>query len=252
MSAMEDTKQKNTRALTALIFNMYTLAQLAAFRGLLILEDWIDSVRNETLKKGLELIVNGTDPEELDVYFEQKAAGEPDPDRKLRIDLVRRGVGMILSGENPESMRWQLCVGLDDPVRDGLLELLLDWERKKYDFYGNLSSVPVDPVLREEVEQVLLYEFAWKGGFVTALMDTEALCTALRGCAPHLQIRVIDVLPVIECRRLIKRYEADRPDAGEVRAAMQLLMDWYRFAIGQGEYPGAAEENKGDIPADEA
>ncbi|MBN1533011.1 MAG: hypothetical protein JXA20_10145 [Spirochaetes bacterium] len=221
-----------------LVLHLYAMSQVARYRGLMILEDYRDEGLFGPLQRGLDLTTEGTDPAEVGAYYDRLIAESPRGEERRVLEAVRLGVGMIASGEDPDSLRWQVASLLGEETARGVVDRLAEYEREKHDFYRFLTQHAGDPVASGEVESAILYEYSWRFGFVTGMVPLEALAGALRTCPTHLQMRVLNSLPVIEGRDFMRLYRAGDPGSEETAAAVDIFLKWYRFARGEGEFPG--------------
>jgi hypothetical protein len=92
-------KKKESIKLIALIIS---LSEKARKMGLLALEDDFETVKDPFFKKGLQLIVDGTDPVIVrDILLVRMCAGNLKGAKLLRAAIILEGMLSIQSGDNP-------------------------------------------------------------------------------------------------------------------------------------------------------
>jgi hypothetical protein len=99
--------QKNE--LIPLIEELIRFSDKARKEGLLSLEDDLDKIKDPFLKMGIQLIVDGTDPDLVEEILERIIFfSNPSVERVLEYCIIRTGVLGIQSGNNPHVLHHQL------------------------------------------------------------------------------------------------------------------------------------------------
>jgi len=89
----------------AIIDSMVDLAEKARREGLLALEDSVNRTEDEFLKRGIQLIVDGTDPELVRDILETDLAYIEDSVNRTEDEFLKRGIQLIVDGTDPELVR---------------------------------------------------------------------------------------------------------------------------------------------------
>ena len=106
------------RELFPLVSQMTDLAQRARSEGLLCLEDDMSAYESSLLRDGIQLIVDGTDPDFVRSILEKSILANGNTGRELRSELiVMEGVLSIQAADNPRIVRMLLSAFLT-PLND--------------------------------------------------------------------------------------------------------------------------------------
>lgn len=95
--------------LIPLIEELIRFSDKARKEGLLSLEDELSKIKDPFLKMGIQLIIDGTDPDLVEEILERVILfSNPSPTRALEYCIIRTGILAIQSAHNPHVLHHQL------------------------------------------------------------------------------------------------------------------------------------------------
>ncbi|HNC00334.1 MAG TPA: FliG C-terminal domain-containing protein, partial [Leptospiraceae bacterium] len=92
-----------------LIEEIIRLAELSRKQGLLLLEEELSTIKDPYLKMGLQLIIDGTEPDLVEEILDRIVFfSNASPERVLEFCIMRTGILSIQAGNNPYVLNHQL------------------------------------------------------------------------------------------------------------------------------------------------
>lgn len=210
-----------------LIIKIYALSQATRVYGLLYLEEVLEGIEPDFFREGLVMIINGTDPAEVAAYGKDFIAKAPSEGERFFREIGWEGLSRIQCGDHPVPLWLNLASRLGDDGFMAIKARLREFEIRKSGYFATLTTIPADRALTEEFASMIHDEFIFMTGTILMLTDAVTLGTALRGCAPDLQARVLQNLPMDEMLVLMDRPNTD-PSPDETGAAMREIIEAYR------------------------
>lgn len=214
------------------LLQLFELAQVARYRGLIVLEDHLDRIENRIIRQAVGMIVDGTDPERVGRSMDALADKKKDPAARETLCVYRDALLDMSSGASPWYMLQRALCRLERREDEWISSRLVDFENRKRAHYAKLVRVPVDEELGKRADEIVSLCFVFRTGMTHAGLEWDELARALPGLSPDLQIRVIDTMPDIEARSMLDLYATAFPSDDEIREGLRALIERHEIMMG--------------------